>query len=320
MDYLLFLHKYEMDRTRMTKKLKALGARNIQEEEKGLFVQGNFTITDLTQLGEIREVYLLTTTWEKFGFVAMKKASLNALKDRPQKTYTIKTRFYQKIPLSARSIYKHVNPYLKHEGFHVVTDNPAVILYIEFKKEHEQLFYRVGIQPSEALKKNHALRIPMETLAVALEEPELVTEIADFIRVCYIFKLDLYILTKNEKMPQWVERAKRDVKGIAPEFTVFITPELPKGYVKIGFTKHAKANEKNMQEYFTQPKRTLLIFGNDKYGLSQHIREQLDYTYRLTPELKKPLRASHALSYVLGFYTHMKLPDPTRLWNCFNFS
>jgi len=36
------------------------------------------------------------------------------------------------------------------------------------------------------------------------------------------------------------------------------------------------------------------------FGLSQELRNKLDYSFRLTKETKKPLRGSHALSYVMG--------------------
>ena len=49
----------------------------------------------------------------------------------------------------------------------------------------------------------------------------------------------------------------------------------------------------------------MLVFGNDTYGLSQEVRDDLDHCFRLT-ELNKPLKANQALSYVLGIFTGRK--------------
>ena len=77
--------------------------------------------------------------------------------------------------------------------------------------------------------------------------------------------------------------------------------------MKIRFSKHSLKNEADMREIILQDKKIALIFGDDKFGLTQETRDKLDYSFRLTPETKKPLRASHALSYILGFYTAEKI-------------
>ena len=64
-----------------------------------------------------------------------------------------------------------------------------------------------------------------------------------------------------------------------------------------------------MKDVIFNDAKIALVFGDDKYGLTQETRDKLNYCFRLTPEIKKPLRASHALSYVIGFYTAYKILD-----------
>ena len=86
-----------------------------------------------------------------------------------------------------------------------------------------------------------------------------------------------------------------------------ITNNLPKNITLIGFSKHAQKKEIELKEHLKTKKPLALVFGDDKFGLSQETRDRMDIMFRLTPELKKPLRASHALSYVLGIYTSLKI-------------
>ena len=91
-------------------------------------------------------------------------------------------------------------------------------------------------------------------------------------------------------------------KGIPYEkFNLTLSNELPKDYIKVGFSIKAKLNEKDLLKIL-QNKKLALIFGDEKFGLSQRVRDECNYLIKLTSETKKPLRASHALSYVLGFY------------------
>ena len=72
------------------------------------------------------------------------------------------------------------------------------------------------------------------------------------------------------------------------------------GGIKVGFSINSKLNENNFKEFYNKNKKLILIFGNEKFGLTQNLRDKLDYSFRLTKETKKPLRASHALSYIMG--------------------
>jgi len=67
------------------------------------------------------------------------------LKESKIKSYKIQTKFHDKIKISAKSVYKHINPYLKHESFQVNEENPEVILYLEFKKENNKLLSKLVV-------------------------------------------------------------------------------------------------------------------------------------------------------------------------------
>lgn len=306
MDYILSLKRFTLSIEQIRKKLRSCGTHVTLTPEDNHYILTAETI-DLIKLNGITEIdtiYQLTTDWKPHSFPILRQDCLNALQDIGMKTYKIKTKFRQKIPLSAKSIYHHINPYVKHEGFIPNEDSYETVLYIEFKKETGKVFYRVSIQPPEAIKTIVPYQINMGNLSVLIEEPELVSELGDFLRVCYIFKLPLFILSTNPTIEKMLAKAQEETKGLNEgHFTVTIVNKLPEDYLTIGFTKHSPLTETKLPELFAAKKKTLFIFGNDKYGLSQQIRDQANYQIRLTPELKKPLRGSQALSYVLGIYT-----------------
>ena len=137
-------------------------------------------------------------------------------------------------------------------------------------------------------------------IEIVLENPEDKEEIKDFLRLCYIFNLPLNILT-NKNITNLINKAKEEAKGIPYEkFTLNINKKLDG--IKIGFSINSKLDENNLKKFYSENKnnKIILIFGNEKFGLTQNLRDKLDYSFRLTKETKKPLRASHALSYVLG--------------------
>src|SRR3989344_3587561 len=57
---------------------------------------------------------------------------------------------------------------------------------------------------------------------------------------------------------------------------------------------------KNITNLINKAKEEAKGIPYEKFALTQNLRDKLDYSFRLTKETKKPLRASHALSYVLG--------------------
>ena len=81
--------------------------------------------------------------------------------------------------------------------------------------------------------------------------------------------------------------------------------KVPKEYTRVALTKHATQNEKQLIPQLN--KKTLLMLGNNTFGLTEETRSQAQQSYRLTPHTKKPLKANQALSYVLGLRTAAKL-------------
>ena len=309
MKYLLFLNKFELDKERLKQKIKA---ESVKEEIGRLIVDSKNDISEeLLGMQEVKKIYEIVEDWKELNFKTLKKNSLKAVKNYKTliHSYIIETRFLDKIPISAKSIYKHINPYLKHEGLIVDEKNAEVILYIEFKKENNKRFYRLCIR--ENTINNKEIDVNFSNLYAVLEEPRLVEEVSDFLRLCWIFRMPLFILTKDrERVEKLLKKAKEITKGIDYNnlFLKFI-PHLSKDFIKVGFTKHAKNNETDLINFFkeNEDSKICLIFGNDTYGLSQEVRDDLNYSFRLTPELKKPLKANQALSYVLGIYAGMNL-------------
>lgn len=308
MKYLLFLNRFEQDKNILIKKLENLGSKFIKQEENNLIIQSE-DINELLKLQEIAKILQLSTDWKELNFNELKKDSLNSIKNLKQKTYKIQTKFYNKIKISAKSIYKHINPYLKHEGFIPKEESPELILYIEFKKENKNIFYRVSYSLANWYTPLNTSKLNYSNFAVVIENPTLVEEVSDLLRLCWIFKIPLYIITKDKRFDKLLKKAEEITKGIDYEkMKLVITNKLPTEYVLAGFSKLAKANEKELKIFLEKEnKKIALVFGDDKFGLTSETRDKMNCMFRLTPEIKKPLRASHALSYVLGIYTSMKL-------------
>ena len=308
MKYLIILNKFEFDINILKNKLKNK-VNNFTEEQGRLVIETNDNITEeLKQLQEVKKYYIINTEWKELDFKKLKTDALRTVKN--YKSYIIETKFYDKMQISAKSVYKQINPYLKHEGL-VVDENPEVILYVEFKKENLKRYYRICYNEKQNMEKTKPIEIEYKNLYVVLEEPRLTEEISDFLRLCWIFKMPLYIITKKQnEVENALRKAKEITKGIVyEEMIIKYIPYLSKDYIKVGFTKHATQNEKELVEFLDKndEEKIMLVFGNDTYGLSQEVRDDLDYSFRLTPELNKPLKANQALSYVLGIFTGRKI-------------
>ena len=293
MKYLIKLNRFNLDKSKL---LKKLGNPEILEDSEDLLIESKEIKPNFQ---EINSIYELFENWRKLDFRDLKKSCLAICKNKNIKDYSIKIKFLEKIKISAKSIYKHINPYLKFENINY-NENSENIIYIELKKDKE-IFYRLFYTKIE--NKNIKTKYPF---TIILENPSLSSEISDFFRLCYIFKMPLIILTKNNIELQ-VLKAKKETKGIEyDKFNLKIISEIPKDLVLVGFTKYAEKNERDLIEVIKKD-NLALVFGDDKYGLTQEVRDKLNYSVRLTPENKKPLRASHALSYVLGIYTSKEI-------------
>ncbi len=305
--YILFLNRFEKDMNVLKKKLSSLGINVLSFTEKLLVVEGK-NIEKSLALSEISGVAKIVSDWKSLDFEKLKKDALSAMQDSNKKAYKIKTKFHDKTSFSSRRVYKTVNPSLKKENYTFNEDNPEVILYIEFKKENKKVFSRVSYSFPEWLSSPAFINVDYSNFVIVLENPAVAEEISDFLRICWIFKIPLYIIPKNTDFDKLLNKAKKITKGIDyTKMKLTISKKIPEGYLLAGFSKLAKENEMGLEQLLSTSKKIALVFGDDKFGLTQEARDKMNRMFRLTPEIKKPLRASHALSYVLGIYTSLKI-------------
>src|SRR3989344_5998540 len=120
-------------------------------------------------------------------------------------------------------------------------------------------------------------------------------------------KKKLYLVVNKKEFETLLNKAKKLTKGKLSEFNVEVIKDLKElDYVKIGFSKHSKKNEKDFVQFVKKNnKRLLFVFGNDTYGLSQKTRDSLDVSFSLGPDKVKPMKANQALAYVLGIYSNL---------------
>ncbi|AJF63075.1 MAG: hypothetical protein QT11_C0001G0949 [archaeon GW2011_AR20] len=292
MKHLLVLHKFELNREILKNKIKERLNDAKFYEDNGLILETSKDIDEILYFEEINQILPLYKDWQKLNFKTFK----NNFENLNIKSYFIKVKFLSKIPISGKSIIKKVNSSLKSGKF---SENPEKIIYIEFIKKQSISYYRIFIIPNNYWEKFKMLKQD-SNIEIVLENPEDKEEIKDFLRLCYIFNLPLNILT-NKNITNLINKAKEEAKGIPYEkFTLNINKKLDG--IKIGFSINSKLDENNLKKFYSENKnnKIILIFGNEKFGLTQNLRDKLDYSFRLTKETKKPLRASHALSYVLG--------------------
>src|SRR3989344_26957 len=121
------------------------------------------------------------------------------------------------------------------------------------------------------------------------------------------FKLNFKVIHNNKKeFENLLNKAKKITKGRLSEFNVEVVKDLKElNYVKIGFSKHAKRNEKDFIKFVKGKKNLLFIFGNDTFGLSQKVRDDLDASFSLGKDKVKPMKGNQALAYVLGIYANV---------------
>ncbi len=297
MEYIIYLNKFDIDLDKIKNKLKDLGVNIIERENNYLIGYGKLEVNKAKELQEVKQVIELFNEWKEFDFKTLQNDCLKLVKLYKIRDYVIKTNFLNKIPISAKSIYKHINPYLKHEEINP-NESSKNQIYIQIKKENNKIYYRIGYSVIESIKVENKNKF-----IVILENPRLSSEVSDFLRLCWIFKLKLLIITDNKDFNKILKKAKEETKGIDYEnFELEIINEIPKDLLIIGFSKHSKENETRLLELFRENKNYGLLFGNDTFGLTQKARDRADYMIKLTEETKKPLRASHALSYIMGIY------------------
>lgn len=291
MKYLLTLNKFELNKEVLKNKIKARLNDAKFYEDNGLILETNKNANEILYFEEIEKLSPLYKDWQKIDFDKFK----NNFTNLNIKSHFVKVRFLSKIPISTKSIIKKVNSALKGN----YSENPETYIYIEFIKKKNIPYYRMFIIPNKYWEKFKMQKNKLN-LEIVLENPEDKEEIKDFLRLCYIFNLPLNILS-NKNITNLINKAKQEAKGIPYEnFTLNINKKLEG--IKIGFSINSKLDEKDFKEFYNKNKNNKinLVFGNEKFGLTQELRDKLDHSFRLTKETKKPLRASHALAYILG--------------------
>ncbi len=309
MKYLLFLNRFDLDRNTITSRLQSLHLTVHGEDHKGLLVEGP-SIEEALKLQEVKSAVVLTTSWKHLDYDQLPKDALEAVKLFPGKKYIIKPKYHEKMrSLSAKQVFKDINPTLKREGFTPDEKAPETLLYIEFTRQGNEAVYRISVAPMSWWSPVSASGIDYSPFAVMLENPRLPDEVSDFLRLCWIFKLPLFIVTKDPEFGRVLNKAREITKGIIYEqMQLHVQQSPPKGFIMVGFSKLARDAEPELKKYIqSNSQKLLLTFGDDKFGLTQEMRNKMDVMFRLTPDTRKPLRAAHALSYILGLYSALKV-------------
>lgn len=306
-EVIIFLNKFDLDLDKVKAKLKKMKVETIEDREHRLIgkLSNEEAINDIVKMNEVDKVVMLENNWEEFSFKAMREKCFSLAEKTKDnfETFYIHTRLLDAIPISAKSINKKMSSVFKKEGMTFNEKNKDVIIFIELMKDQGKKFFRIGYSSKKDWQKRKKIEIKKEIL-VLVEEPELVLEIGDFLRVCWIFKLKLRFLVKKDKdsFEKRLIKAMKETKSIHyKEFDMETISKMPSGdYTKIAFTRHTTKNEEDLVDLFKKNDKFMFIFGNEKFGLTGELRDKADHLIKLTPDLKKPLRGSQALTYALG--------------------
>ena len=306
MKYIINLNRFFMDFDCVESKIKdcVFGLKTLFLDKKNnrFFLEADsIDVNKLRMILEISDLLPVLVGYKRFSSFSDFNSDIlgcfNGVLSKP-KTFKVKVKFMSKIPISSISIIKRINTLLKKEGLLFNEENPDLNIYVEFDKDNKGKNYLISMYTKENTQKQE---YDLDRVII-LCNPGSVIEISDFLRLSYIFKIPLIIISENTpKFKFSLNKAKKITKGIAYErFPLSIMPSLPNGYVFVGFSKLATKNEKDLLSILNKKVKLAFVFGDEKFGLSDKIRAKMNYMIRLTAEQKKPLRASHALSYILG--------------------
>jgi len=280
MKYSLILNKFEIDLSKLKRKLKSF------EIDK---LTGRINTDNEVELEEVDKVLVLEN--ENFFSLEDLRKDISKIKFNE---FNLRVKSYVKIPSGTikKKLYLVVNKKLNENS----ENNVLIELFKEGKIKYRIFTYK------EIKSK------PKNNLTVLIENPRLVEEISDFLRLCLIFNLEFKVIHDNKtEFETLLNKAKKLTKGKLSEFNVEVIKDLKElDYVKIGFSKHSKKNENEFVQFVKGNKKKLLfVFGNDTYGLSQKTRDSLDVSFSLGPDKVKPMKANQALAYVLGIYSNL---------------
>jgi len=298
MRYHLVLKRFEFDADALKKKVLGLGYKVLPDAVSGRMVaEGGGNGGELLQLSEVEDVL----REEKSGRFQQEvlRQELIVLGKRLG-SISLKVRTYPGVKIPASILKKKLLKVMQQAGVQVGDGGVPVLIELE---QNRGVLYRVL---SPIGKKQQGDKSRYRNLAVLLEHPRLVEEVADVLRICLIFGLELKVVHNNKnEFQKLLNKAKSLTKGKLADFHVDVYKDLDeiRDYKKIGFSKNADDGEERLREVFKTHEKILLVFGNDTFGLSQEARDKVDMLIHLTPDYKKPLKANQALAYVLGMYS-----------------
>src|SRR3989344_2785630 len=294
MKYHLILKKYELNINKIKKKLEPYQF-SIDPRTKRFQISGDIKLEDLKKISEIDKILVEEKESSLFKLENLRKDIEVLGKKIPNFNLQIKSSI--KIPNS--SIKKKLFPVLKESK-----ESKNKVL-LELFRENGKNFYRIFSLKEEREQD----KSKYNNITVLIENPRLVEEVSDFLRLCLIFNLKFKVIHSNKtEFEKILNNAKSITKGKLSDFKVEVLKDLNQiTLIKIGFSKHAQKNEKDFIDFLknNKNKELLLIFGNDTFGLTQQTRDKLNHCFSLTQDRVKPLKANQALAYVLGIYTSL---------------
>ncbi|MFH1588756.1 MAG: TrmH family RNA methyltransferase [Candidatus Diapherotrites archaeon] len=142
-----------------------------------------------------------------------------------------------------------------------------------------------------------------EEMVFVLVEPKTKNEVADFLRLAEIFQCKLILIDEDKRNArQLLFEAGEKVKSIKSKKVIAeIHAKLInaiENYYSIGFSLWGKNSEKELINL--KHKKTALVFGNEKKGLSLESRKAVNLLVHLGPNSSQPMRSSQALAYALA--------------------
>ena len=185
-------------------------------------------------------------------------------------------------------------------------------VYLECTEENSYVLGRLGYIYLDEKKESESPE-PMTIgsiteMSVILFSPFTTIEIADFCRISLNFDfLEVFFSNENEKVPDIIEETSKTLfKGIdkvkykiIPSLNDFIRNNSEK-YSFLGFSLHASKNVHDLKKALkNSDKIPCIIIGNEVRGLEYKTQKMIDM-FKLGTGSSEPLRASHALAYVLG--------------------
>ena len=294
MQLLVFLHRFDLDLRLVKKKISSFG-KNVDfvEENKVLLVLGDkLDVPSISSLAEVEKVLNVVSTWKALTSSDLREAA-SAVKGK----YKVVVKL--DVPdVSSKSIYKAINSVAK--GFD--EEDYDSVVYVEVAKKGGKKHFRLSIAAKGDWERENlnAFEYPF---VIALESPTLVSEVSDFLRACWVFKTPLMLFGEVDK--NIIDKAREDTKNVPRDFKVLVSKSLPKNIVKLGFSKNGSNGENELIGSIKKGK-FVLVFGNEKFGLSQKSRDDCDALFSLGSGVSKPLRGSQALSYVLGIFRGLR--------------